>query len=203
MSCSTITIAVPSARMRRQRRVDVADDDRRQAEADLVAEQQPRVGHQRPADRHHLLLAAGQCRGAGCGGARSSIGKQLVDALQRPRPGGRRAIGADQRGSPRRVSDGNSRRPSGTIAMPRATISAAGSAPIGWPSKHDLVGPAGKQAGDRPQQRDLAGAVGADDRDRLALLEREVDAEQRLEVAVEGGRARASASSGIRPRCPR
>ncbi len=31
----------------------------------------------------------------------------------------------------------------------------------------------------------LAGAIGADHRDRLALTEFEVDAEQRLEVAVE------------------
>ena len=38
------------ALMRRQRCVDVADDDGRQAERDFVAEQQARVGHQRAAD---------------------------------------------------------------------------------------------------------------------------------------------------------
>ncbi len=45
---------------RRQLRVDVADDDRREAKADLVAEEDARIGHQRPADGAHLLLAAGQ-----------------------------------------------------------------------------------------------------------------------------------------------
>ena len=49
---------------------------------------------------------------------------------------------------------------------------------------------------------DLAGAVGADDRDDLARRNRERDAEQRLEVAVErierrALRAAAQASAGI------
>ena len=56
----------------------------------------------------------------------------------------------------------------------------------------------------RLQEGRLAGAVGADDGDRLALVEREVDAEQRLEVAVEGGElARLEQRAAcIRPRCP-
>ena len=53
---------MPSALIVRQRGVDVADDDRREAEADLVAQEQARVGHQRAADRGHLLLAAGERR---------------------------------------------------------------------------------------------------------------------------------------------
>ncbi len=44
-------------------------------------------------------------------------------------------------------------------------------------------------AGDGAQQRRLAGAVGADDGERLAGIETDVDAEQRLEVAVEGRQA--------------
>src|ERR1700728_5361406 len=36
--------------------VDVADDDRRQAKRQLVAQKQPRIGQQGAADRHHLLL---------------------------------------------------------------------------------------------------------------------------------------------------
>src|SRR5262245_51101915 len=44
-------------------------------------------------------------------------------------------------------SDGNSRRPSGTSAMPRATTACAGAWPIGWPSSRmassrDLIAPA-------------------------------------------------------------
>src|SRR5438309_3359532 len=41
---------------RRNAGVDVADHDRREAQADLVAQQEPRVRHQRAADRDHLLL---------------------------------------------------------------------------------------------------------------------------------------------------
>ena len=41
-----------------ERGVDVLDHRRRQAERKLVAEQDARIGHQRAADRDHLLLAA-------------------------------------------------------------------------------------------------------------------------------------------------
>src|SRR6202012_4014777 len=37
--------------------------------------------------------------------------------------------------------------------------------------EHDLAGPRGREAGDRPQGGRLAGAVGADDRDHLAFLD--------------------------------
>ena len=39
---------------------DLVDDDRRQPERRLVEQEQPRARHQRPADREHLLLAAGE-----------------------------------------------------------------------------------------------------------------------------------------------
>ena len=42
---------------------DLLDQDRRQAHRRLVEQQQPRPGHQRPADRQHLLLAARQRAG--------------------------------------------------------------------------------------------------------------------------------------------
>ena len=45
------------------------------------------------------------------------------------------------------------------------------------------------EAGQGLQQRRFAGAVGADNGDGLAGLERDVDAVERLEVAVEGGEA--------------
>ena len=51
--------------------------------------------------------------------------------------------------------------------------------------EHHHVGRGRQRAGDRAQKRGLAGAVGADDGDGLALLDGDVDIEQRLEVAVE------------------
>ena len=49
-------------RDRRQCSIDVADDNRGETERHLVEEDQQRVAHQRPADRHGLLLSAGQRR---------------------------------------------------------------------------------------------------------------------------------------------
>ena len=77
---------MPSATIGRQPRIDVADDDRREPEADLVAQQEVRVRHQRAADGDHLLLAAGERR-AGLVAALGQHREQLVDALQAPRPG--------------------------------------------------------------------------------------------------------------------
>jgi hypothetical protein len=37
---------------------DALDEDRREAHRGLVEEQELRAGHQRPADRQHLLLTA-------------------------------------------------------------------------------------------------------------------------------------------------
>src|SRR5206468_7683137 len=53
------------------------------------------------------------------------------------------------------------------------------------PAELDHVGGAAKRAGDSAQKGGLAGAVGADDGDRLALLDRHVYVEERLEIAVE------------------
>ena len=75
-------------------RIDVADDDRRQAERQLVAQQEARVRHQRAADRRHLLLPARERRGRH-GAALGQHGKELVDAGERPRAAAA-AIAADQ-----------------------------------------------------------------------------------------------------------
>ncbi len=72
------------------------------------------------------------------------------------------------------------------MAMPSRTISCGVLPPIGSPSNNDHPGRGLDGARDRAQKRRLAGAVGADDGDRLALLDGDVDLEQRLEVAVEG-----------------
>ncbi len=51
---------MPLPMMRGKLRVDVLDDDRRKAKAELVQQEQFGVRHQRPPDRHHLLLPAGK-----------------------------------------------------------------------------------------------------------------------------------------------
>ena len=61
--CSTNRIDKPLLLQAPDRRHHLSDDLRRQALRRLVQEQHPRVRHQRPADRQHLLLAAGQDAG--------------------------------------------------------------------------------------------------------------------------------------------
>jgi hypothetical protein len=48
----------PGSQNLRQHGVDALHDDRGQPEGQLVEQQHPRVGDQRPADGHRLLLAA-------------------------------------------------------------------------------------------------------------------------------------------------
>ena len=66
-----------------ERRIDVADDDRREAKAEFVAEKDARVRHQAASDGDHLLLTAGQRRGRRMA-ALPQHGKELVDAFEVP-----------------------------------------------------------------------------------------------------------------------
>ena len=95
---------------------------------------------------------------------------------------------------------GKMRRPSGTWATPRRTISCVGSWVMSSPSSLIVPGARARAAADRHQQGRLAGAVGADQGHDLALADVEVDAVQRLDGAVEGGDAphlKHGAASGI------
>ena len=60
MSCSTTITLVPSALIVGKLCIDVADDDRGEAEADFVAQEQPWAGDEGAADGAHLLLASGE-----------------------------------------------------------------------------------------------------------------------------------------------
>ena len=76
---------------------DLVADQRRQAFGRFVEDEQPRVGHQRPADRQHLLLAAGE-QVRHDAGALGEPRKQRKDFVERPRIGGGGAVsgGGDQ-----------------------------------------------------------------------------------------------------------
>jgi hypothetical protein len=85
------------------------------------------------------------------------------------------------------LSEGNSRRPSGTIATPRGHDRIRGALPMGLPSSEIMHRDHSQHTGDGPHERRLARAVGADDGDGLAFVQGDIDAEQRLEIAVVGG----------------
>ena len=79
---------------------------------------------------------------------------------------------------------GKSWRPSGTWAMPRPTISADREPVEAHAVQLDHAAADGEQPGDRPERRRLAGAVAADQRDRLALPHLEGHVGHRDEIAV-------------------
>ena len=145
------------------------------------------LGHQGAADRAHLLLAAGH--GAGeLAAPLAQAREQLVDeveALAELRPRGRHEA-AHLAGCPRRSCAGTAGGSPARGRCPSSTIRWAGVATRSTPSM--TIEPARRpdQAGDDPHQRGLAGAVGADDADRLARAHLERDVEQRLEGPVAG-----------------
>ena len=112
-------------------------------------------------------------------------GEEAVHARERPGPGPA-AVGADLEVLlTERL--GKIFRPSGTSTMPRPTSVSAGRPLTGRPANSTAPREAGHRARQRPEQRGLAGAVGADHRHQLALGHVQGDAEERLEVAVARG----------------
>ena len=156
-----------------------------------------RPGHQRAADREHLLLAARTaCRPparaapAGPGRARARVRAAASAMPSRSRRGT-----APSRRLSATVSRGNTRRPSGVEREAaahdplRRQVAGARS-----PSKHDpSAGDRHEAARRRSEQRRLAGAVGAEHGDDLALL----DAQRHLAYSRRSGR---SGRRGRRPR---
>ena len=148
--------------------------------------QDARVRHQAPADGDHLLLAAGQRRRRRAAPLLQH-GKELVDRGEAPRTVDAPAIGADQEifldrersEQPPAFRHQRHAELDDLVGRQRADVAAV--------ETHAGRGRARQQARDRFQESRFAGPVGADDGDRLALVESEGDAEQRLEVAVKGG----------------
>lgn len=163
--------------------VDVLDHDGCEAEADLVAEQHAGIRHQAAADRHHLLLAARERR-PGTVPSLLEHGKEVIDGVERPRAVAGPAIFADQQIllDRERWEKAPAFRHHGDAELHDiGRGQAADLAAV----KADLAGSVADQAGHRAQQRRLAGTIGADHGDGLALLQPHVDAEQRLEIAIE------------------
>ena len=149
---------------------DLAHDQRREPEARLVEHQQPRLRHQRAAERQHLPLAARQRAAQAAAAARRGAGSARR-RRRRSRCTAAGRAGAYRRrgqGCPRPSSRRTARGVSGTRQRPRSTRSSTSSA-------REIVAVVDALAprdGSRPisgrKQRGLAGAVRADHGDDLA-----------------------------------
>ena len=169
---------------RRQRGVELLDDDRCETERHLV-EQQQRAGCSSAPARSRAPAARRPTAGppSACAAARAAgTCRPPWTASTVPAAGG--SAPTSRFSSTDRL--GKIRRPSGTRAMPRATRWWAGTPSSDRPSKRMSPAGDGHRAGDRLQQRRLAGAVGADDGDGSPGADGDRDVEQRLEVAVAG-----------------
>ena len=183
MSCSTTITDTPRSRIRGNDLVDLVDDARREAEADLVAEQQARIGEQRPAERDHLLLAARQL-------ARMAVAplvehREPLVHLHRSGSSPLRPSSQPMRRFSNTVSDGKSLRPSGTSAIPLATMSRVAQRGKVLAVEARRAGYPAGLAHQRLEEGRLARAVGPDDRDDLPFADREVDIVHSLEGVVE------------------
>src|SRR6185437_178304 len=185
---------------------DLLDDQRRQAERGLVEQEKPRPAHQGTGDRQHLLLAAGK-RAAALHLAALQEGKKREDP---PQIFGEMCGIADRGAHLEILEHGHAREDAASFGLVR---DAAAHDEMRRQSgdvaalEDDAAGAGARLAADRHEQRRLAGAVGADEADDLTLIDREIDAFQRLDIAVGGvqprygkhghGRAPASRSAAM------
>ena len=96
------------------------------------------------------------------------------------------------------VRPGNTRRPSGTWAMPSRTIASGPRPAIGLPSNRISPAAGFGQPRDGAQRGGLAGAVGAEQRHDLPFVDVERDAAQRFDLAVADDEILISSSAIIR-----
>ena len=151
---------------------DLLGQHRREAHRGLVEQQQLRARHQRAADRQHLLLSARQRAGRDRRASRPAPGTS-----RRPR---RDRARCRHRGASRRqAADCRRRRAARTpAALPaparcrRARARAARACGSACRRNMIVAAPNRLHAGNRAQQRGLAGAVAADQRDHLARRDR-------------------------------
>ena len=114
-------------------------------------------------------------------GGKSSSARRRASATA---PASRRTSQVASRRFSATVSVGKMPRPPGIIARPLAAIFSGASLSIVSPSKVAVPWRRRQQAAQRLEHRGLAGSVGAQQRDDLALADVEVDAEQHLVRAV-------------------
>ena len=175
---------------RRDHAQELLDDQRRQAFQRLVEKQKTRIEHQRAADGEHLLLAAGELR-AEIAATLAQTREQLEHARRGPRPGPgyRGEIFLDRE----RLPD---------VALLRHPAQAGGCALVraqgrdGATVELDAAAAIARHADQRREQRGLAGAVAPEQRERLALVERKVDAVDDHALAV--ARAQAANAKKLR-----
>ena len=184
-SCSTRTIVVPACDQR------LAASRRRPRRRSAPGRARPRraaaarVAHQRAADRGRLLLAAREARRAPAA-QRLADRERLEHRVERP-PALPAGAAADAAGSPRRSSPGTAGGPRARARCPCATRSCARHARDVVAVEDDPAGRRPVRAGDRAQQRRLAGAVGADERHASRPPRRSKrHAAHRLQQAVAG-----------------
>ena len=172
-------------------RVDVADDAehfphdrRREAEGRLVEQQQPRLRHQRTADREHLLLAAGE-RAGRLLELLAQHREEVEHLLQRLRAA--RLRGAAEaaelqvllhRHFGKEPAAFGHEGDAGLAVAMRRQARDVGAVDVQAAARDPV------QSGKRVDERALAGAVRAEQDDDLALLDAKVDAAHRLDRAV-------------------
>ena len=198
--CSTRMIVVPRRRERAHDVEQLLDDDRRQAERELVDHQQPGLGQERHGERSICCWppdrsAAGSSRR--CAQDREAARAPRSIALARIGSRSRRSI---QPATPEVLGDGERREHALAAGhlddAERGDLVGRGVGDVAA-VEDDGAAIGRDDAGDRLQERGLAGAVGAEQGDDLALVDLEVDAEEHLHVAVGHveARGRAAASS--------
>jgi hypothetical protein len=166
-----------------QRRQEFLDDDRRQPLERLVEQHDARVEHQRAADREHLLFAAGELVAeiAAPLGQAWEQGIDFVDGPA-PRPRHRGEILLDRE---RFENIALLRHPADTGM---GALIGAQSGDVGAVERNGAAEIAG-HAHDGVDQSGLAHAVAAQERQRLAFVERQRNIRQHHGFAVTGAKA--------------
>ena len=161
------------------------DHERREAERRFVEHEQARSHEQRAADGQHLLLAARQrarLLAPPLGEARE-IAEHPVEVLP-----DRRSVGADVRSEPQVLFDGQIGEGAASVGHMRDAEARdrLRRQRADRPAAQPYLALAANEAGEGAQRGRLAGAVRAEEGGRAAVLDCEVEAEQRLDRPVEG-----------------